>query len=99
MNWLFILTLKSILGSVIGSSFYAWFKNTRVGVWFQKHVDRTLAWVAHRYHLEILSREDKWLQQYPLLASRIVELERQVSILAKENDILKKESKNSTVKH
>ncbi len=99
MNWLFILTLKSILGSVIGSSFYAWFKNTRVGVWFQKHVDRSLAWVAHRYHLEILSREDKWLQQYPLLADRIVELERQVSILANENTTLKKESKKDQVKH
>ena len=66
MNWLLILTLKSILSSIIGSSFYQWFKNTKVGVWFQKHVDRLMNWIAHRYELEILSREEKWLAQYPL---------------------------------
>ena len=99
MNWLFILTLKSILGSIIGSSFYAWFKNTKVGVWVQKRVDRLMAWVAHRYHIEILAKEDKWLQQYPLLANRIIELERRVSILANENTILKKESEKAKVKH
>jgi len=38
--WLVVLTLKSILGSIIGSSFYAWFKNTKVGVWFQVKVDK-----------------------------------------------------------
>ena len=99
MYWLFILSLKAILSSVIGSSFYAWFKNTKVGVWVQKRVDRLMAWVAHRYHIEILTREDKWLQQYPLLANRIIELERQVSILANENTILKKESEKAKVKH
>jgi hypothetical protein len=81
MHWLFILTLKAILSSIIGSSFYAWFKNTKVGVWFQKHVDRLMAWVAHRYHLEILSKEDKWLSQYPLLAKRIVDLELETKVL------------------
>jgi len=83
MHWLFILTLKSILSSIIGSSFYQWFKNTKVGVWFQKHLDRLMGWVANRYNLEILSREDKWLQQYPRLADRIVELEKEVAKLKK----------------
>ena len=54
MHWLFILTLKSILSSIIGSSFYAWFKNTKVGVWFQKHLDNLMAWVAKRYDIEIV---------------------------------------------
>ena len=83
MHWLFILTLKSILSSIIGSSFYAWFKNTKVGVWFQKHLDNLMSWVAKRYDLEILSREDKWLQQYPRLADRIVKLEKEVAKLKK----------------
>ena len=81
MHWFFILSLKAILSSIIGSSFYAWFKNTKVGVWFQKHVDNLMAWVAHRYNLEILSREDKWLSQYPGLAKRIVDLEKEVKKL------------------
>lgn len=83
MHWLFILTLKSILSSIIGSSFYAWFKNTKVGVWFQKHLDNLMAWVAKRYDIEILSREDKWLQQYPRLAERIESLEKEIANLKK----------------
>ena len=65
MYWLFILTLKSILSSIIGSSFHQWFKNTKVGVWVQRHLDNPMAWIAQRYDIEIPSREDKWLQQYP----------------------------------
>tara|TARA_B110000977_G_scaffold183889_1_gene246982 strand:+ start:985 stop:1272 length:288 start_codon:yes stop_codon:yes gene_type:complete len=90
MNWLITLTLKSILGSIIGSSFYAWFKNTKVGVWVQKRVDRLMAWVAHRYHIEILAKEDKWLQQYPLLAKRIVDLENGQKILQNESQNTKR---------
>jgi len=83
MHWLFILSLKAILSSIIGSSFYAWFKNTKVGVWFQKRIDNLMSWVSKRYDLEIISREDKWLQQYPRLADRIKDLEKQVEELKK----------------
>ena len=54
-----------------------------MGVWFQKHLDRLMSWVAKRYDIEILSREDKWLQQYPRLADRIVTLEKEVAKLKK----------------
>ena len=83
MNWLLILTLKSILSSIIGSSFYAWFKNTKVGVWFQDKMDNTMDWVTKRYDIEIASREEKWLAQYPLLGNRIVQLEIEVAKLKK----------------
>ena len=83
MHWLFILSLKAILSSIIGSSFYAWFKNTKVGVWFQKRIDNLMSWVSKRYDLEIISREDKWLQQYPRLEDRIKDLEKQVKDLKK----------------
>ena len=83
MHWLFILTLKSILSSIIGSSFYQWFKNTKMGVWFQVRLDNLMDWVAKRYDIEIASREDKWLAQYPLLAKRIVDLEKEVAKLKK----------------
>ena len=81
MHWLFILTLKSILSSIIGSSFYQWFKNTKMGVWFQVKMDNTMEWVAKRYDIEIASREEKWLKQYPLLGQRIVDLENEVKKL------------------
>lgn len=42
-----------------------------------------MSWVAKRYDIEILSREDKWLQQYPRLADRIVTLEKEVAKLKK----------------
>jgi len=83
MHWLFILTLKSILSSIIGSSFYQWFKNTKMGVWFQVKMDNAMEWVAKRYDLEIASREEKWLAQYPLLAKRIVDLEKEIAKLKK----------------
>ena len=83
MYWLFILTLKSILGSIIGSSFYAWFKNTKMGVWFQVKMDNAMEWIAIKYDIEIATREDKWLKQYPRLAKRIVDLEKEVVKLKK----------------
>ncbi len=83
MNWLIILSLKAILSSIIGSSFYQWFKNTKMGVWFQVKMDTTMEWVAKRYDIEIASREEKWLAQYPHLADRIVTLEKEVAKLKK----------------
>jgi hypothetical protein len=83
MHWLFILSLKAILSSIIGSSFYQWFKNTKMGVWFQVRLDNLMNWVAKRYDIEIASREDKWLSQYPRLAKRIVDLEKEVAKLKK----------------
>ena len=85
MHWLFILSLKAILSSIIGSSFYQWFKNTKMGVWFQVKMDNLMEWVAKRYDIEIASREEKWLSQYPLLAKRIVDLEKEVAKLKKES--------------
>lgn len=85
MHWLFILSLKAILSSIIGSSFYQWFKNTKMGVWFQVKMDNLMEWVAKRYDIEIASREEKWLAQYPLLAKRIVTLEKEVKKLKAES--------------
>lgn len=67
--------LKSILGSVVGSSFYAWFKNTKIGVWFQDKIDDALEHIANKYDIEIAKREEAWLEQYPNLKMRIEKLE------------------------
>ena len=54
-----------------------------MGVWFQVKMDNAMEWVAKRYDLEIATREDKWLKQYPRLADRIVSLEKEVAKLKK----------------
>jgi len=66
--------MKSILGSIVGSSFYSWWQNTRLGIWFQNKLDDTL----DRLEWEILEKEDKWKKAYPNLADTLEDLELQV---------------------
>ena len=73
MYW---LALKAIFSSIIGSTFYQWFKNTKVGVWFQDKVDDFMEYLAEKYDIEMAKREEKWLSQYPNLAERLKKLEK-----------------------
>lgn len=75
MHWLLILTLKSILSSIIGSSFYQWFQGTTIGIWFQKKVDQFMNYFAEKYSLELAKKDAKFRKQYPLQADRLDELE------------------------
>ena len=76
MHWLVILTLKSILSSIIGSSFYQWFQGTTLGIWFQKQVDKFMAYFAERYEIELLKKDAKFAKQYPNIQERIEKLEK-----------------------
>jgi hypothetical protein len=76
MHWLLILTLKSILGSIIGSSFYQWFQGTTMGIWFQKKVDQYMEYFAEKYDLELAKKDAKFRKQYPLAAARLDRLEK-----------------------
>ncbi len=60
MHWLIVLTLKSILSSIIGSSFYAWFQGTTLGIWFQKQVDKFMEYFAEKDELELMKKEAKY---------------------------------------
>ena len=71
MHWLLILTLKSILSSIIGSSFYQWFQGTTMGIWFQKKVDQYMEYFAEKYDLELAKKDAKFRKQYPLQADRL----------------------------
>ena len=75
MYWLLILSLKSILSSIIGSSFYSWFQNTALGIRFQKQVNRFMDYFAEKYDLELAKTESKFKKQYPLIAERLEALE------------------------
>jgi len=75
MYFLLILSLKSILGSVIGSSFYNWFQATTGGIWFQKQVDKFMQHFAVKYDLELAKKDAKFRKQFPLVAQRLDVLE------------------------
>ena len=75
MNWLVILTLKSILSSIIGSSFYQWWQGTTMGIWFQIHVDNFMQYLAEKYDIEVAKKDAKFRKQYPLIAERLDTLE------------------------
>jgi len=76
MHWLLLLSVKSILSSVIGSSFYQWFQGTTMGIWFQKQVDRFMQYFAEKYDLELAKKDAKFRKQYPLAAERLDKLEK-----------------------
>ena len=83
MYWLLILSLKSILSAIIGSSFYQWFQNTKLGIWFQKQVNRFMDYIAERYDIELAKIESRFKKQYPLIAERLEALEDDVKKLKK----------------
>jgi len=75
VSWLLLLAVKSILSSVIGSSFYNWFKDSNVGIWFQINVDRFMDHFAEKHDLELARTESKFKKDYPLIAERLEYLE------------------------
>lgn len=83
MYWLLILSLKSILSAIIGSSFYQWFQNTKLGIWFQKQVNRFMDYFAERYDIELAKTESRFKKQYPLIAERLELLEDEIKKLKK----------------
>jgi hypothetical protein len=73
----YLLVTKAILSSVIGSSFYKWWEDTKMGVWFQDKLDATL----DKLDWDMLEKEDKWKKAYPNLALRLEGLEDRVLLL------------------
>ena len=55
---MYFFLVKSILGAVVGQSTNAWFKKTKMGIWFYKKVDSWYNWAAKRYDLDILTKEE-----------------------------------------
>ena len=58
--WFFLI--KSMLGAIIGQSTNAWFRKTKVGIWFYAKVDSWYNWAAKRYEIEKLELEVKQLK-------------------------------------
>lgn len=83
---MYLFILKSILGSIVGSSFYSWWQNTKLGIWFQMKLNDTL----DKLDWEVLQKEDKWKKAYPNLALRLETLEDNLEKLEEKVDGLDK---------
>ena len=65
---------KSIMSAIIGSSFYQWRQGTKMGIWFQKHVDAFMQYLAVKFDIAIAKKDAKFRKQYPLIADRLANL-------------------------
>ena len=83
---MYLFILKSVLGSIVGSSFYSWWQNTKLGIWFQLKLNDTL----DKLDWEVLQKEDKWKKAYPNLALRLETLEDNLEKLEEKVDGLDK---------
>ena len=75
MYFLFILALKSIFSSVIGSQFYKWYSTTKVGIHFQNRIDQFMKYLSDKYDIELMKKQSKFEADYPLMMARIEEIE------------------------
>ena len=71
--WWFLL--KSILSAVLGSQFYKWYANTKLGVWTQKHINRFMEYISNKYNINLMKKELKFRRDYPLIMERLEKLE------------------------
>ena len=62
---------------------YAWFKKTKVGIWFYAKVDAFYTWAAKRYDIEIATKEERAMKKYPYLMKRINDIEKDIKKLKK----------------
>ena len=76
MYLLFILTLKSIFSSVIGSQFYKWYQTTKMGIYFQSRVDQFMEYLSEKYDIELMKKQSKFEADYPLMMEKINQLEK-----------------------
>ena len=75
--WFFLV--KSILGAILGQSTIAWFRKTKMGMWFYKKVDTCYNWAAKRYDLNVLTKEEKLIKKFPAFTAKINKLEDEIA--------------------
>ena len=75
MYWFLI---KIILSAVLGSQFYNWYAQTKVGIYFQNRINQFMEYVSQKYDIEIAKKQSKFEQDYPLMMERIRALEKKI---------------------
>ena len=76
--WFFLI--KAMAGAIIGQATNAWFKDTKMGVWFYNKVDSLYNWAAKRYDVKLLTDEEKRMAKFPALKSRLEAIEKKLGI-------------------
>ena len=80
--WIFIV--KAVLTGIIGSSFYVWFKTTRMGIWFNKKLDTLMTRVVNRCDVEVLKKQEKQIKKIPdIVLERLNTIEEQIGNMSK----------------
>tara|TARA_A100001011_G_C14320277_1_gene850226 strand:- start:2687 stop:2923 length:237 start_codon:yes stop_codon:yes gene_type:complete len=76
--WFFLI--KAMAGAIIGQATNAWFRDTKMGVWFYNKVDSLYNWAAKRYDVKLLTDEEKRMAKFPALKSRLEAIEKKLGI-------------------
>ena len=76
--WFFLI--KAMAGAIIGQATNAWFRATKMGVWFYNKVDSLYNWAAKRYNVKLLTDEEKRMEKFPALKSRLEAIEKKLGI-------------------
>ncbi len=71
--WFFLI--KAIAGSIIGAATESWFRDTKVGVWFYNKLDNLYTWAAKRYHIKLVTDEEKQMAKFPTLQKKLEDVE------------------------
>ena len=56
MGLLFWFIAKAILSSLIGNTFYKWFKTTKYGIWFDKKMSTLLNKVTRKHNVAVAKK-------------------------------------------
>tara|TARA_R100000008_G_scaffold85220_2_gene74599 strand:- start:486 stop:809 length:324 start_codon:yes stop_codon:yes gene_type:complete len=79
--WFWIVS--SIAGSILGSATDAWFRDTKLGIWFYNKIDSIYTWASNRYGLKLLTDEQEQMKKFPQLEKRLCAIEKQLQELGK----------------
>ena len=79
--WFFLI--KAIAGGIIGNATANWFRDTKLGVWFYNKMDSLYNWAAKRYHLKLLTDEEKQMKKFPALKERLDAMDKRLKKLEK----------------
>ena len=72
----------ALAGSVFGAIFIAYMSTTRIGLWFYAKVDLIVDFLVKRWGLTFLEQtDDSWKYKYPMILSKICEIEKRISKL------------------
>ena len=77
--WFFLI--KAIAGSIIGAATESRFRDTRLGVWFYNKVDNIYTWAAKRYHIKLVTDEEKQMAKFPILKEKLENMEKRIKKL------------------